>query len=135
MTFFDVINDILFHKKKNKLDNVDNHQHFVPFLINRWCSMYNSTMCRYINDTLNRYPGLFEDKQDMYKAYTHIIPRVKQKFIRYIKKSKKDESTEQDSDTPTALLAHELELSEREINMYIEYERQHRPTDTNRKPD
>lgn len=131
MTFFDVINDILFYKRGDKLDNVDHDQHMVPFLLNRWISMHSPVLCRYVNDTMNRYIGLFDDKRDMYRAYLNIIPRVNKKFIRYIKKHKPTEEKTDDDAPDVPLIARELELSEREINMYIQHERQHRPTHTN----
>jgi hypothetical protein len=131
VTFFDVINDILFHKRGDKLNNVDHDQHMVPFLLNRWISMHSPALCRYVNDTMNRYIGLFDDKRDMYRAYLNIIPKVNKKFIRYIKKTKV-EPVEPDVDAPdVSLIARELELSEREINMYIQHECQHRSTNTN----
>ena len=128
MAFFDVINDILFHKRGDKLDNVDHYADFSPFLVNRWCSMYSPNMCHIINQTMNRYHSLFEDKRLMYKLYLSIVPRVNQRFIRYIKKPKKDPVEDDQDDTPT--IARGLELSEREINMYIQYEREHRSTNT-----
>lgn len=130
MTFFDMVNDILFHKRGDKLSNVDHDQHLIPFLINRWISMYNGNMCRYINDTMNRYPGLFQDKRDIYRSYIHMIPRMKQRFIKYIKKNKKDSEQDDEQSDNVSLLARELELSEREINMYIQHERQYRSTHT-----
>lgn len=128
MAFFDVINDILFHKRGDKLDNVDHYTDFSPFLVNRWCSMYSPNMCHIINQTMNRYHSLFEDKRLMYKLYLSIVPRVSQRFIRYIKKPKKDPVDEQEDDIPT--IARGLELSKREINIYIQYEREHRSTNT-----
>lgn len=77
---------------------------------------------------MNRYHSLFEDKRLMYKLYLSIVPRVSQRFIRYIKKPKKDPVDEQEDDIPT--IARGLELSKREINIYIQYEREHRSTNT-----
>lgn len=131
MAFFDVINDILFHKRGDKLDNVDQYSDFSPFLVNRWCSMYSPDMCHIINQTMNRYHSLFEDKKLMYNLYVKLLPRVKQRFIRYIKKPKKDSQTEQEDVENLDVIASGLELSKREINMYIQYEREHRSTDTN----
>ena len=132
MTFFNTLNDVLFYKKGDKLDNIDHYTDFSPFLINRWCSMYSPDMCRIVNDTMNRYHSLFEDKQQMYKLYLNLLPRVSQKYIRYIKKKKVDkDKVDTEELERVAAIAQGLELSKREINNYIEYEREHRPTSTN----
>ena len=129
MTFFNVLNDIVFYKKGDQLNNVDYYGDFSPFLINRWVSMYSPNMCRVINDTMNRYHSLFEDKSQLYKLYINLLPKQPQKYIRYIKKVKKEESDEGEDDQ-IELLAKSVELSKREINMYIAYEREHRLTNT-----
>ena len=131
MTFFNTLNDVLFYKKGDKLDNIDHYTDFSPFLINRWCSMYSPDMCRIVNDTMNRYHSLFEDKQQMYKLYLNLLPRVSQKYIRYIKKKKVDkDKVDTEELERVAAIAQGLELSKREINNYIKYEREHRPTST-----
>lgn len=131
MTFFNTLNDILFKKKGNQLNNVDHYKDFSPFLINRYASMHSPNMCKIINDTTNRYHSLFEDKRQMYKLYVHLLPKLPQTFIRYIKKKKVDKDTIDVEEVERLdALAKGLELSKKEISTYIQYEREHRSTST-----
>ena len=131
MTFFNTLNDILFYKKGNQLSNVDNYNDFSPFLVNRWVSMYSPNMCNIVNDTMNRYHSLFDDKRQMYRLYLNLLPRVSSKYIRYIKKKKVDkDKVDTEEEERVSALAKGLELSKREINNYINYEREHRSTST-----
>ena len=50
-TIFDYINDVLFHKKGNKLDNIDDYGQYNPYMINRWLSMYSPSVATIINET------------------------------------------------------------------------------------
>ena len=89
-------------------------------------------MCSIINDTMNRYHSLFDDKRQMYKLYLNLLPKVSSKYIRYIKKKKVDkDKVDTEEEERVNALAKGLELSKREINTYIKYEREHRPTSTN----
>jgi hypothetical protein len=131
VAFFDILNDILFHKKGDKLDNVDSYSEFSPFLVNRWCSMHSPNMCKVVNDTVNRYHSIFEDKADLYKLYIHFIPKASQRYIRYIKKKKIDpDEIDVEVAEKNRILAKSLELSEKEISMYIQYEQEHRSAST-----
>jgi hypothetical protein len=131
VTFFNTLNDILFYKKGNQLSNVDNYNDFSPFLVNRWVSMYSPNMCNIVNDTMNRYHSLFDDKRQMYRLYLNLLPRVSSKYIRYIKKKKVDkDKVDTEEEERVSALAKGLELSKREINNYINYEREHRSTST-----
>jgi len=60
-----------------------------------------------------------DDKQMWYKLFTAVIPRDNNKRIRYFKKTKKSGSKPPDADL-VAHLADSLELSRREIKLYIE---------------
>ena len=112
MTFFNTLNDVLFYKKGNQLSNVDHYTDFSPFLINRWVSMYSPDMCSIINDTMNRYHSLFDDKRQMYKLYLNLLPKVSSKYIRYIKKKKVDkDKVDTEEEERVNALAKGLELS------------------------
>ena len=126
--FFDSLNNILFNKNTAEKKIQEDLEEFSPFMINRWASMYNGSVCTLINSTTNRFTSIFEDNTRVYKMFLHIIPRLGRKRINYIKK-KKIEVDEEDQELIDTL-AHELELSKKEINMYIQYEREHRPTST-----
>ena len=118
-TIFDYINDVLVFKKGNLLDNVDNEDTFNSYLINRWVSMYSPEYCVIINNTANRLYPIFETKQEQYQFLLNILPQTYRKRINYIKKKK----TSDDVQSYTYLIskiAQNVELSEREINDYVE---------------
>ena len=76
-------------------------------------------MCVFVNETLNKFSTIFEDKQEAYKLYYYLIPRLKFKKISYIKKIKKDKEEEENLN----LLAKNKNISVRELKNYIkEYE-------------
>ncbi len=126
-TIFDYINDILFHKTGSKLSNIDDESQFNLYLINRWLSMYSPDVAMIVNSTGNWLYPIFEDKKLYYNFLVNVIPKLKRKHIPYIKKVKKEEESDENN---VELLAQTLELSRREINDYIDYERQYRPTST-----
>ena len=101
-TIFDYINDVLFHKKGNKLDNIDDYGQYNPYMINRWLSMYSPSVATIINET---------------NFLVKVMPKQKPYRIRYIKKvkSEKDETSE-----VISFLSESLEISKREIRYYIE---------------
>ena len=116
MNFFQLQNK-LFYSKKAEAGELDaeGEQAFVPFLFNRWLSFYNNNMCVFTNETLNKFSTIFENKQDAYKLYYNIIPRLKWQKIRYIKKKKKEEESEID----LALIAKNKNISIRELKQYL----------------
>ena len=128
MNFFDVLNNVLYNKKTDTKILYNGIEEFSSFMLNRWCSMYNDDMCSLINVTTNRLHNVFEDKLTQYKLLLNVIPRLDRRRIQYIKKVKPEDVDDEQEMTST--LARELELSEREINMYIPYEREHRSTST-----
>ena len=116
MNFFQLQNK-LFYSKKDKAQDLDaeGEQAFVPFLFNRWLSFYNNDMSVFTNETLNKFSTIFENKQDAYKLYYYLIPRLKFKKISYIKKVKKDKEEEENLN----LLAKNKNISVRELKSYI----------------
>lgn len=117
MNFFQLQNK-LFYSKKDRAGYLDTEgeEAFVPFLINRWLSFYNKATPNFVNETLNRYTGLFEDKQRLYRLYYNIIPRFKYKRIEYIKKVKKDKEDDED----LLLIAKNNNMSVRELKQYVD---------------
>ena len=116
MTIFNFINDILFKKKGDLLDNVDSESGFNLYMLNRWTSMYSTTIATIINLTTNRYYSIFDTKQEHYNFMLKMLPKVKPRRIHYIKKKSK---TSDDTKEVIKRLATSLELSEREINYYV----------------
>ena len=115
-TIFDYINDIIYHKKGNLLSNVEHESGYNPYMINRWLSMYSPQIANIINLTSNRLYSVFQTKKESYDFLMKILPKCAPRRINYIKKVKKDKKEEIDV---VELLASSLELSKREINLYI----------------
>jgi hypothetical protein len=88
MTIFDIISGILFNKKKDLLDNIDDTKHYQPFLVNRWISMHDGNSAKIVNETINRYGHVFNDKRDQYRFMVEVLPKHRFKRIDYIKKKK-----------------------------------------------
>ena len=67
----------------------------------------------------NEFSTIFDDKQQAYRLYYYLIPRLKWKKISYIKKKKKQETEEID----LSAFAKNKNISVRELKNYIqEYE-------------
>ena len=116
MTIFDYINDILYQKKGHLLNNVDDESSFNLYMVNRWCSMYSTSIAKIVNLTANKYYSIFETKKETYNFLLTMLPKVKFRRIHYIKKKSK---TKDDTKEIVSQLAKSLELSEREISYYI----------------
>lgn len=127
MTIFDVLNDILFTKKRKCMNNVDDESTFNQYMTNRWISMYSGNLAVIINSTVNWFGGIFETKRDYYNFLHCIIPHVKRKRIHYIKKVKPEEELEN-----VESLAKRLEISKREIKLYYEIQRRSSSTSTSK---
>ena len=117
MNFFQIQNKLFYSKKDDAgfLDQ-EGESAFVPFLLNRWLSFYSKDTPHFVNETLNRYTSLFEDNQQLYRLYYNLIPRLKFKRIKYIKKVKKSKEEEVDY----ALFARSNNISIRELKQYVD---------------
>jgi len=117
MNFFQLQNK-LFYSKKDKAGDLDTEgeQAFVPFLFNRWLSFYNNDMSVFTNETFNKFSTIFDDKQQAYRLYYYLIPRLKWKKITYIKKKKKEAEEEEN----LQLIANNKNISKRELLQYVE---------------
>lgn len=116
MTIFDCLNDILFTKRGKLLQNVDDEPIFNQYMINRWTSMYSPQMAQLVNNTVNWLYSVFETKQQYYQFVSKVFPRVQRKRIHYVKKAKPQDKPELEN---VELLAKRMQLSTREIQMYI----------------
>ena len=74
-------------------------------------------MCVFTNETLNKFSTIFDNKQESYKLYYYLIPRLKWKKISYIKKKKKEEE-----EVDLSSIAKNKNMSVRELKMYLNYE-------------
>ena len=105
MTIFEYIKDITVTKRGNlPLDQ------YMPFLVNRWLSFINPTVCSNINQINSK--TLLEDKEMHYKMMLSLFPKMKYcPKINYIKKVKEDEK---EQDVRIKIIAQNYEISERE---------------------
>lgn len=112
MTIFDYLKDIIVTKRGNLP-----LEQYVPFLVNRWLSFINPTVCELINLSANS-KVLLENKEMHYKAMIAYFPKAKYTpKIQYIKKLKEKE---QDDDIRVKVLAQNLEISEREASLFFQ---------------
>ncbi len=117
VTLFTYLSDIITYKRGDVPKSFEDYNLLVPFLNNRWLSMYSSQFCKIVNNTVNKYWNIFT-KEEYYKFLVTIIPKSHFKKIDYIKKIKPDK--EKDFDPVITLLAQNLNLSKREITSYVE---------------
>lgn len=90
---FDTVNYLLFEKRK-QLDN-GLLEEFSPYVTMKSFSFYGGGIyCDYINDSLNRFQKLFEQREDLFRFYENIIPIQKRKRITYLKRKKEDKKEE-----------------------------------------
>jgi hypothetical protein len=110
VTIFDYIKDIVVTKHgKLPLDE------YVPFLVSRWLSFINPTICLVVNQVNNK--TLLEDKELHYKTMLSIFPKMKYcPKINYVKKIKEANS---EVDIKIKLIAQNLEISEREALFFM----------------
>jgi oligoribonuclease NrnB/cAMP/cGMP phosphodiesterase (DHH superfamily) len=116
MNFFDILKALLFDKKKEERPDADTLQSFTPYMVNRWLSFYDKTKAVFVNETLNKFSSIFDNKEDQYELYSNLIPRSKFKRISYIKKKK--EITEEDENI--SVISKNNMLSKREVQMYVD---------------
>jgi hypothetical protein len=118
VTIFTFLTDIITAKRGNLLNNIDDENQYISYMISRWISFYSPQFCKIINGTVNRYWPILQNKQDHYKFLSVVIPQSHFKRIAYIKKIKPEK--EKDYDQVVSLLAQSLQTSKREVNMYVE---------------
>lgn len=122
MNFFQIQNKLFYSDKRKQPEPLDSEgeQAFVPFLFNRWLTMYSKETVGFVNETLNKYCGIFDtDKQKTYKLYFNLIPRLKFKRINYIKKVKKDKD-QKEEEVNLKMVAKNNFMSSRELAQYKE---------------
>ncbi len=62
MNFFQLQNKLFYSNKSKQPDPLDSEgeQAFVTFLFNRWLTMYSKDTVGFVNETLNKYCGIFD---------------------------------------------------------------------------
>jgi len=108
---FETINYLLHQDKKKELD-AELLSNFNPRITAKAFSFYDSgAFCEYVNESLNRYSGVFKTPEDQFKFFSTMIPKVKRRKNEYISKPKKNKKEEEKIPIPEF-------LSQREIDMY-----------------
>lgn len=91
---FNAINHILFEKPSPEID-AEALDQFSPYMVNRYLSFYGSgEYVNYLNSTTNTYYTIFDTPEEQYKFFEHIIPKLKKRKINYVKRVKKDTSSD-----------------------------------------
>lgn len=114
INIFDYINDILYKKRGDLLKDQDAEGVFVPYMVNRWLSMYGTDTSQLIN-IINKYWNAYETKQQWYKMLIVLLPKCKFKKINYIKKHKEKTKANPDMDAFINSLSFKKEMSKKEI--------------------
>ena len=116
---FDVLSDILFNKRGDQLQSVDNEVDINPYMLNRWISMHSPECAFIVNEYNNKWWSVLQNKNDWYRFNLSVIPRYRPSKLSYIKKSSKEKKVVSDDNKVYEILAHNLELSIRDVKSYI----------------
>jgi len=119
MNFFQILQNLFYKKTQSSNLNVEDLSEFQPYLINRWLSFYDKSMVNFCNNFLNKNIQLFDDRNQLYKFYINIIPKLRYKKISYIKKKKKEKLKDDELVNNIKLYAKNNFMSQREVNMLI----------------
>ena len=114
INIFAYLNDILYKKRGDLLKDQDAENVYVPYMVNRWLSMYSPDTCQLVNVT-NKYWNSYETKQQWYKMLITLIPRCKFKKINYIKKTKEKVKVKDEQEALISALSSRMEMSRKEI--------------------
>ena len=112
MTIFDYLKDVIVTKRGDlELDN------YIPFLVNRWLSFINPTVCEAINQLNSKI--LLENKQMHYKTALCLFPKMK--YVPKINYIKKVVEKEKEQDQRIKIIAQNFEISEREALLLLSF--------------
>lgn len=120
INIFTFINDILYKKKGDLLNDGESETLFVPYMMSRWTSMYSGSMAKLINQTFNRLWPAFDNKDMWYKAFVVVLPKSRFKKIEYIKKNKETKKVNPERKQLIEYLAKNMEMSKREIKEILD---------------
>ena len=118
LNIFEILNDIIVTKKGNLLDNVEDEDQFIPFIICRWLSMYSPEYAQIINETTNKHYNVFDTKKEWYDYLIKVLPKGSPGRIHYIKKEKRKDIN--NFDEIVKYLAKRFEISRREVEQYLD---------------
>ena len=118
LNIFEILNDIIVTKKGNLLDNVEDEDQFLPYIVCRWLSMYSPEYAQIINETTNKHYNVFDTKREWYDYLIKILPKGAPGRIHYIKKEKRKDIN--NFDEIVKFLAKRFEISRREVEQYLD---------------
>jgi hypothetical protein len=85
---FKATNYLLFEDRKPEVD-LELLQEFSPYMTNKMLTFYSDgVLADFVNDTLNRYGHVLPTKEDQFKFYQNVIPKLPRQKIKYIKSPK-----------------------------------------------
>lgn len=121
MTFFDILSYLFYKNKPKDRDLVEEDiQQFTPYMVNRWLSFYDKAQCVFVNETLNKFSTIEDNKSSIFKFYYELIPRLKFKRISYNKKIK-EEKSDSDKQKDILMIAKNHNISSREVQLYMDF--------------
>jgi len=86
---FKAIDYFLSPVRRKELDN-EILEEFSPYMVSRYLTFYDKDFTEYVNDTVNTYGNVFKTKEDRFRFYEQIIPKVKKRKVAYIKKPREE---------------------------------------------
>ena len=116
-TIFTYLSNILYKKSDNVFRNIDSEDTYNHYMMCRWLSMHSPEVAKLVNETANWLYPIFNTKEESYKFLNTIIPYQNFRRINYIKKNKK--KTDKKDETITDIIAQNMEISKREVNLYV----------------
>jgi hypothetical protein len=112
-SIFDYLKDVLFTKKRLYVNNHEESLNFQPFMLQRWCSMASAENTLILNESINRWSILYNNKNLIYKLMFSVLPKQRQKKVAYIKKPTKSSNIED-----LINKSYVAEISQRELKEY-----------------
>ena len=100
------------------MDNVEDEDQFLPYIVCRWLSMYSPEYAQIINETTNKHYNVFDTKREWYDYLIKILPKGSPGRIHYIKKEKRKDIN--NFDEIVKFLAKRFEISRREVEQYLD---------------
>ena len=109
-SFFDFVTNILFEKNKIDMD-ITSVELYSPYIVNRYITFADKSLVHLVNESVNKYGGVFTINAEHYNFLHVLIPKLKRKYINYTKKIKRDKNMYE-------LVCNLYELSQREVDLY-----------------
>jgi hypothetical protein len=99
------------------------NENFSLYLATRYLSFYHPGLCDLLNESVNKFKinSKFATPEDGFNFLKALLPKLKYKHIKYIKKQAvKNQRDKNISDETVTKLANYLEISRREVRHLLE---------------